>query len=75
MIRFVFAVAFSAFLCAPAFAQQKPVSPSELAIQIDAIVNQWAQQITADQQTIAALQAEIATLKAKYEPQKSDTAK
>ena len=74
MIRFVTAIA-CLLVCAPAYAQQKPTPPSEVAIQIDTVVNQWAQQITADQQTIAALQAEIANLKAKYEPQKADPAK
>ena len=65
MIRLIFVI--SMLLPSVAFAQQQP-SPSQTAIQIDNVVNQWAQQLDNDQRAIAALQKQIDDLKAKYEP-------
>lgn len=55
--------ALAVIIAVPASAQQ-PTSPSAVAIQIDNVINQWAQQLEADQRTIAALQKENAELKA-----------
>lgn len=60
-------IAIGLFLCGAAAAQQQ-ATPSQTAIQIDNVVNLWAQQIEAQQKMIADLQKEIAELKAKYEP-------
>jgi len=62
------ALATLAFVTAAAAQQQPQLSPSNVAIQIDNIINQWAQQIEADQRTIAALQKENADMKAAAAP-------
>jgi len=51
-----------AFAATPALAQQS--TPSQTAIQIDNVINGWAQTIEAQQKMIADLQKEIADLKA-----------
>ena len=50
-------------LMIPARAQQQP-SPSQTAIQIDNVINQWAQTIEAQQRTIADLQKQLEEVKA-----------
>jgi hypothetical protein len=64
-MQFIKAGAFLLVLSLSANAQQ---SPSQTAIQIDTIINQWAQVIEAQQKQISEQQKEIADLKAKYEP-------
>lgn len=67
-MRTILAAAVLATFGSPAIAQhQSPLSPSSVAIQIDTVINQWAQQLEADQRTIAALQKENADLKAAAE--------
>lgn len=71
MIRYTLAITLA--LSSPAFAQQPgQPSPSQTAIQIDNVVNQWAQQLEADQQNLkakdeklTAVQKEIDELKIK----------
>jgi hypothetical protein len=63
MRTLLFLLAFTAV----AFAQQP--TPSQVALQIDGIVNSWAQTIEAQQKQIADLQKENADLKAKLEKQ------
>ena len=65
---------------AGAFAQQQPTTPSQIALQIDAVVNQWAQALESAQQTMRADQAKIAdlqkqvdALKTKSEPKEPDS--
>lgn len=58
--------AFAILLCLvsfPALAQQQP-TPSQTAIQIDNVVNQWAQQIEAQQKQIMELQKQLEEAKA-----------
>ena len=70
VMKFLAAIAVLA-MTAPAVAQQQQVTPSQMALQIQGIIGQWAQQIEADQRTIADLQKQIAELKAKTpEPKK-----
>ena len=67
------AVAFGLLLPSAALAQQQPATPSQMALQIDNVINQWAQTIEAQQKQIAELQKENAELKAKapkVDPQK-----
>jgi uncharacterized protein (DUF3084 family) len=64
-MQFIIAGGFLLVLTLSASAQQ---SPSQTAIQIDTIINQWAQVIEAQQKQISEQQKEIADLKAKYEP-------
>ena len=47
---------------------QQMNSPSQVALQIDNVINTWAVQLEANAHTIADLQKQIADLKAKYEP-------
>ena len=57
-IRFLLNVAFVAWiLCGPAQAQQP--TPAQTAIQIDNVVNQWAQQLDAQAQNLKAAQEQI----------------
>jgi len=56
-------------LTASASAQQ-PNSPSQVALQIDNVINAWAAQLEANARTIADLQKQLADLKAKYESPK-----
>ena len=56
-------------LMIPARAQQQP-TPSQTAIQIDNVINQWAQTIEAQQVQIAKLLARVKELEEKYEPSK-----
>jgi cell division protein FtsL len=58
-------IAAFAALAVPALAQQPQVSPSQVALQIDNVINQWAQTIEAQQREIVMLQKELADLKAK----------
>lgn len=60
-------VAITLFLPTAALAQQQQQQPptSETAIQIDNIINGWAQLIEAQKKIIAELQKENAELKAK----------
>lgn len=51
---------------------QQQASPSQTAIQIDNVINQWAQTLEALQKQNADLQKEVADLKAKYEPKKDE---
>ena len=51
-----------------AFAQQ--LTPSQIALQIDNIINQWAQTIEAQQRQITDLEKQITDLKAKSEAEK-----
>ena len=51
-----------------ALAQQTP-TPSQTALQIDNVINQWAQTLEAQQKQIEALQKENADLKAKSSDQ------
>jgi len=63
---------FAILLCLVSFsalAQQQP-TPSQTAIQIDNVVNQWAQQIEAQQKQIADLQKQLEEAKAKITPEK-----
>jgi hypothetical protein len=49
----------------PAHAQQQTITPSQMALQVDGIINQWAQQLEALQQQNAALQRQVSDLTAK----------
>ena len=76
MFRTIAVIATAAAIATPALAQQT-LSPSQTALQIDAVVNQWAQvieasqkQLAADHQKIDSLQKEIDTLKAPPAPAK-----
>jgi hypothetical protein len=62
-MKLIFAFVFSLFATAAVAQQMPPATPTQTALQIDNVVNAWAQQIEADQRTIAALQAQIAELK------------
>lgn len=53
-----------ALLTAPAYAQQQ-LPPSSVALQINSIVGQWAQELEALRQQNAQLQAKIKELEAK----------
>jgi cell division protein FtsL len=56
-------MAFVFFLMAsPALAQQQP-TPAQTALQIDNVINQWAQTIEAQQKQIADLQKQLEELK------------
>ena len=66
MIRVV-SIAFFLLLAVPAQAQQLP---SQVAIQIDNIINQWAQVIEAQQKQIEELKKENTDLKSKLETEK-----
>jgi hypothetical protein len=68
MKKIVLAAAIATLPIATAVAQTPQQSPSQVAIQIDNIINQWAQALENDQRTIATLQKENSDLKAKYEP-------
>jgi len=72
MYRLISTIAISLLLLTAASAQQ---TPTQLALQIDGIINQWAQAIESQQQQIAALQKQIADMKAKYEPKNDAPAK
>ena len=58
------AIAILLLLPASVSAQQQ-ATPSQVAIQIDNVINQWAQTIEAQQKLIADLQKQNAELKAK----------
>jgi len=47
---------------------QQMNSPSQVALQIDNVINAWAAQLEVNARTIADLQKQITDLKAKYEP-------
>ncbi len=72
-MRLTAALLFSLF--ATAASAQQQATPSQVAIQIDNVVNGMAQSIENDQRIIADLQKQIADLKAKYEPAKSEPKK
>jgi hypothetical protein len=67
-------VGFS-FVVGSAMAQQPQQSPTATALQIDTIVNQWAQILEAQQHQIQELQKQVDDLKAKYEPPKDQPKK
>jgi CHASE1-domain containing sensor protein len=74
-MRLIFVLLLS--LTAAAFAQQPQQTPSQIALQIDNIINGWAQAIEALQKQNADLQAQLTAvtkerddLKAKLEPGK-----
>ena len=71
-MKFVFAllvVLLTALIPAIASAQTQQPTPTQTALQIDNVINQWAQTLEALQKQNADLQREIEGLKAKYEPQ------
>jgi septal ring factor EnvC (AmiA/AmiB activator) len=59
---------------AAAFAQQPP-TPAQVAIQLDNIINQWAQVLETQQQTIKADQDKIADLQKQLDALKSEQKK
>jgi len=64
-MRFIFAL-FVALIVTSALAQQ-PLTPSQMAIQIDAAVNGMAQAIEQRDAAIVQLQAKVKELEDKYE--------
>lgn len=57
-----------ALLSSPAFAQQpQQLTPSQLAIQLNTVIGQWAQTIEAQQKQISDLQQERAKLSTEIE--------
>lgn len=67
MNRLVFALGLG-LLAAPSFAQQQqPASPPETALQINAVIGQWAQTIVQQAKMIEQLQARIKELEPKPE--------
>ena len=77
-MKFVFAllvVLLTALIPAVASAQTQQPTPTQTALQIDNVINQWAQTLEALQKQNADLQREIADLKAKYEPPKKEEPK
>jgi uncharacterized lipoprotein YajG len=66
-MKLIFVLAFSLFATVAMAQQMPPATPTQTALQIDNVVNTWAQQLEADQRTIAALQKQIEDLKANYE--------
>ena len=65
MIRAIALVVAIAIFSTSAIAQQP--TPSQTAIQIDNVINGWAQTIEAQQAQIAKLQARVKELEDKYE--------
>jgi len=65
------ALVLLSLLATPAFAEPTQ-TPSQIAIQIDNVINGWAQELERREKTIFELQKEIADLKAKYEPEKKN---
>jgi hypothetical protein len=59
----VYLITFALF-CAALSARAQDLTPSQTALQIDNVVNAWAQRLEADAKAIAELQKEIADLKA-----------
>jgi hypothetical protein len=53
-------------------AKAQQLTPSQTAIQIDNVVNQWAQTIETQAAQIAKLQARVKELEDKYEAKPSD---
>ena len=77
-MKFVFAllvVLLTALIPAVASAQTQQPTPTQTALQIDNVINQWAQTLEALQKQNADLQREIDGLKAKYEPPKKEEPK
>lgn len=68
----------AALLASPALAQQPmpqqmaPPTPSQVALQIDTVVNGWAQQIENLQRQNVELEKQVQELKAKYEAPKKE---
>jgi hypothetical protein len=58
----------------PAWAQQQP-TPAQTALQIDNVINQWAQTIEALQAQLANSQARVKELEDKYEPKADKSVK
>jgi len=67
MKTILLSIALAFALVAPARAQAQQ-TPSQIAIQLDGVINSWAQTIESQNKVIADLQKEVADLKAKYEP-------
>lgn len=67
-MQYVIVLALIALLATPASAQI--VTPSQTAIQIDTVINQWAQVIEAQQKQIEELKKDNTELKAKLEAEK-----
>lgn len=67
MKRLIFALGLGLF-AVPSFAQQQqPASPTETALQINAVIGQWAQTIVQQAKMIEQLQARIKELEPKPE--------
>jgi hypothetical protein len=63
-MKLIFVFGFSLLTTAAVAQQMPPATPTQTALQIDNVVNAWAQQLENDQRIIAALQKENADLKA-----------
>jgi hypothetical protein len=76
MRRLIYGLAF-AMLTSVVFAQQPgpQLTPSQVALQIDGVINAWAQQIEALQVANQSAQARIKALEDKYEPKKTEEKK
>ena len=68
-MKFVAAVLFAA-LTSPAMAQQPQITPSQMAIQVDNVVNGMATSIEVLQKQLVGAQAQVKQLQDKYEPKK-----